>query len=245
MELTYTDPPQSWAQTYWTVGTGSATNFSQNGSTDENTREYGIDPWDRRAVLWKCTPNGLSYGGDGGWNSGTFSIDSTALYRFSCWFRRTVLGPGGYAYLGSHGYGTTNGVYTYGGVLDTNPYHWIAINNINYFGGSEDEWVLAVGHIFPHDTTLNAEKNHSDTGLWRADGTYVTSYYSAYPRDFKWHSSSTSANHRAYLFYSDTSTEPVQHMVYPRVDKIDGNHPTLKDLLRDGRSYLLANLLLN
>lgn len=247
MALDISDPPQSWANTYWTEGTGSTTGFMQNGSTDENTREYGLNPWGRRIVLWKCTPNGLSNGGDGGWNSSTFSIDSSYTYRFSCWFRRTVLGPDGTAYFGTNGYGTTNGLYRYGsGSLDTNPYMWIATHSsANYFGG-ENVWCLAVGHVFSHDTTLTNFKTHSDSGLWHIDGTYVSSYYvSSYPRDWKWHPDSTTARHRAYLYYSDTSTLPVQHMAYPRVDKLDGTEPTLKDLLRDGRSYLIANLLIN
>jgi len=243
MALSYSNPPQSWAQSEWTEGTGGTTNFGRNGDVNENTREYGLNPWGRRAILWKCTPNGTTYGADGGWNTNLFSVDNTYLYRYSCWYRRDVIGTKGYAYLGTNGYGTTNGIYDYYSNLNTNPYLWIAVPFSNSNQMPVGKWILVVGHVFPYNYTLTGTTTHPQTGAWKVDGTEVSSYY--YLRDFKWHSSSTSTRTRSYLYYCDTDTDPLQYMIFPRVDKCDGTEPTLKDLLRDGRSYMIANLLIN
>lgn len=37
----------------WTVGSGSVSGFSQNGTTSENSREYGASPKGTSELLWK------------------------------------------------------------------------------------------------------------------------------------------------------------------------------------------------
>lgn len=229
------------SETYWTEGQGSVSYFAQNGSTDENTREYGVDPFGKRALLWKCTPNGESSGGDGGWNANNISIDNTYMYRFSCWYRRPVVGSG-YAYLGTNGYGTTSGIYNYADTLDTNPYFWIASANSNYLGNGE--WFLVVGHVYPNSYTLTNWKTHPETGAWKRDGTQLSYYTSSYPRDYKWHPTTTTTRTRSYLYYCGADTTTIQYMIYPRIDKCDGSEPEVSKLLRHGMTFKLTNLLL-
>jgi len=59
----------------WTTGSGSTGMFNQNGSTDENVRVNGTDPWGNSAVVWETRPNGSS-ADDGGWNTSWFNIMS-------------------------------------------------------------------------------------------------------------------------------------------------------------------------
>ena len=72
----------------WTIGTGSAGVLSQNGSTSENTREWGTGPLINRVILWKASPDALS-NADGGWATDQFAIDHTKMYRFSVWIKKT------------------------------------------------------------------------------------------------------------------------------------------------------------
>ena len=206
--------------TVWEDGqTGSVTGFSQNGSTSENYRILGSDPWGKETVIWEARPDETS-GPDGGWNSSQFNIDNTKMYRFSVWIRRTVLGNGS-AYLGCRGYGLTNGVLQRdNGVNNTNPYFWNGAWSSSY--GSD--WVLIVGHIWPAGSGTGS--NHSDSGLYYADGTRIGNI----TRDFVWREETTTALHRAYLYYStDTSTR--QQFCYPRVDICDGTEPSINELL--------------
>jgi len=49
----------------WTVGAGSVTGFSVNGSDAENNRIFGTDPFGNNAVIWEAQPDATS-GADGG-----------------------------------------------------------------------------------------------------------------------------------------------------------------------------------
>jgi hypothetical protein len=247
MALSYDDPPQSWAQSNWTEGTGGVSGFSANGSTDENTRLYDLDPWDRRAIVWRCTPNGLAGDGDGGWNSSLISVDNTKRYRFSVWIRRTVTGSDGRYYFGTRNYNSSDSLidleYVNGSNASNNPYF--------YYGDGENAgdlpqqtWVLMVAHVWPEGTDFaSSSTRHPDTGWYGVDGTD----YSSYPeviRDFQWTADTAKAVHRAYLFYGYSTTDAVQDFIYPRVDLCDGTEPGIKALLRHGRSFLLSNILL-
>ncbi|WP_159248399.1 hypothetical protein ACE1MK_10735 [Tenacibaculum maritimum] len=72
----------------WTVGSGSVSGFEQNGSTAENSREYGIGPEGTNVLLWKATPDS-SRNADGGWNSSYSDIDHTKTYRLVIWLKKT------------------------------------------------------------------------------------------------------------------------------------------------------------
>jgi hypothetical protein len=88
--------------TSWSLGSGSATGYSQNGATAENERVTGTDPFGKSATVWETRPQGNN-ADDGGWNSDWFNIDSTKLHRFSVWVKRTTDTSGGTFYLGLYG----------------------------------------------------------------------------------------------------------------------------------------------
>ena len=196
--------------TLWQNGqTGSISPFSQNGSTSENYRILGCDPWGKETVLWEARPAGDATA-DGGWNMDHGGIDPTKLYRYSVWAKRSVQGNGSF-YLGT----MANQVATLAGVTSSNPYF--------YSGGAIDsEWQLYVGHVHPHNYTGGM---HPDSGRYKVGGRI-----GSISADFKWLPTATTGRHRSYLYYSsDTNTR--QQWCYPRVDICDGTEPSIQELL--------------
>lgn len=207
----------------WTIGTGSATDYTQNGNTVENERKVDTDPFGNDAIIWESIPEAAS-GSDGGWNTSQFSIDITKMYRFSVWVNRKVQGNGNF-YLGTRGYGTTSGVDRLDtGVNSTNPYFWTSSNGTNMPIG---EWMLVVGHVWPYGTTVGTTI-HEDSGRYTITG----GTYGSITRDFIWTSGNTTSLHRSYLYYS-TNTGTTQQWSTPRVDIVDGTEPTLEELLEN------------
>src|SRR5690606_35407732 len=114
----------------WTVGSGAVSGFNLNGLANENFRINATNPWGNSAVVWEArrliVTVAINYG-RGGWNTPSFTIDNSKLYRFSVWVKRSVIGDGSF-YLGLRGYqGASNtGVVTLStGTVNTNPYFWI------------------------------------------------------------------------------------------------------------------------
>ncbi len=205
----------------WVVGsTGSQTGFSQNG--DGNSIVEGDGPFGYTMTLWQTLGNDVASDADGGWNTSSFTVDNTKLYRFSTWVNRKVIGNGSF-YLGCHGYGSVAGVYNNanGTSNNTNPYFWSGGIPSNL----EDTWMLVVGHVFPYDHTDTSM--HPDSGRYTIDGTKVGSTST----DYRWRPETTTGNHRSYLYYSTDPTTQ-QLWAYPRVDICDGTEPSLQDLLQ-------------
>jgi hypothetical protein len=212
--------------TTWTSGTGSVGVFSQNGSTTENYRITDTDPFGLNSIVWEARPDSTS-GPDGGWNTSTFAIDNTKLYRFSTWVRRTVTGNGSF-YLGTNGFGSVNGVLLRSNTSsnNTNPYFWV--------GTPSSSWELVVGHVWPVNSGNGG--NHPDSGRWNI----TNGKFGNISNDFVWRSETTSARHRTYLYYS-TNTLTRQQWFNPRVDVIDGTEPSIDDLLNN-RVNTIVNL---
>ncbi|WP_421977672.1 hypothetical protein [Roseivirga seohaensis] len=196
----------------WTIGTGSTTGFSQNGSTSENTREWGEGPHGSRAILWKASPDG-NIDADGGWNSDYISIDHTKMYRFTVWMKKTG-SHNGSSYLGC----TASGAPVTGlnNVVNSNPYFWYGdLPELN-------KWFLVVGYI--HGSGDNSTTTYG--GIY--DGTTGRKYNIL--EDFKFQTTTTAVQHRSFLFY-DPATSDRQYFYAPRVDEVNGNEPTIAELL--------------
>ncbi len=208
----------------WKDGqTGSVSGFNRNGSDLENFRVISKDPWGRDVVVWEARPDAVS-GADGGWNSSTFSIDNSKMYRFSVWVKRNN-NVNGRFYIGTNGYGSTNGVLRRNtGANNTNPYFW---TNITFF--QPNVWYLVVGHVWPVNSGTGS--NYSDSGIYTVENGRVGNI----SLDYVWRGETTSARHRSYLYYA-TDTSQRQWFAYPRVDIIDGTEPTIEELL-NGHDY--------
>lgn len=195
---------------------GSVGEFRANGAADKSTRVTDTGPFGEQAVLYQANNTDTASTADGGWNSSpTFPIDNTKKYRFAIWMRRKVAGNGS-GYWGTHGYGSVNGIIQVpnGSTPNGNPYF--------HSGGVSTEWRLYVGFVHPHDYTGDLDP---DNGIYDTDGNKITTI-----RDFKWLPESTTANHRAYLYYS-TDVTTVQQFAYPRIDVCDGSEPSIEELI--------------
>lgn len=212
----------------WAIGSGSYSNFSQNGSTDENERILAIDPWGNQSVVWETRANG-SAADDGGWNSVEFAIDRTKLYRFSVWVKRTSSTAGGTFYFGT-GAGGQEVMGVADGIEKGNPY-WDCRGTSAL---AQNQWCLVCGHIYPYNT--NIATNHVDTGLFTiADGKIGGANFCNIGTDLKWAPGSTSSRHRTYHYYCADNTTRL-HFFNPRVDVCDGTEPSVTDMLNNSTS---------
>lgn len=195
----------------WTVGTGSVSGFGQNGSTSENSREYGSGPNGTSVLLWKASPDNVS-GPDGGWNSSYSNIDHTKTYRLVIWLKKTNSNDGN-SYFGFH---SPNNGLRLNGQVNNNPYFWYGdLPQLN-------KWYLLVG--FVHGSTYNSTVNYGAI----YDG--VTGEKVKSINDYKFKNTATVLRHRTYLFY-DTNTSDRQYFYAPRMELVNGNEPSIQELL--------------
>jgi len=209
----------------WTTGTGGFTGYGANGSATEQLRAYvDDDPWGRRSMVWRTTPDATS-GADGGWNTSSYSIDRSYTYRWSVWVRRYTSGTGGNYYFGlnpapirnDNGNSQGNPYFTYG-----------AISAL-----TQNQWYLVVGHCFYEGYSGG---RHPDSG-WYQNGVKISdkSYGNVGTQDVRWASTTTTSMHRAYHYYTTNTASGIEFS-YPRLDKCDGNEPSISDLINIGES---------
>ena len=209
----------------WTTGSGSVAGYNQNGQTAENERVVASNPWGNNAVVWEARPLAQT-NDDGGWNTDSFAIDNTQLYRFSVWVRRTSSTSGGTFYLGTGSNG--DGVRRTGdSVVADNPY-WECSNTGLL---TQNTWYLWVGHIYPANTTFTGR--NPTTGYYTINGRAGDiNGCNIGAGDLKWSYNSTTSLHRTYLYYCADNTTRLQ-FYQPRVDLCDGTEPNIQELLQN------------
>jgi hypothetical protein len=214
----------------WTIGSGGVTGFAANGGTAESQRLADTDPWGNSTIVWGTFPSGDG-GPDGGWEGSSFNIDNTKTYRSSVWVRRTSSTGNGSFYHGLHTNGSGDTLRLSDSSSETNPY-W------DYRGTNtltQNQWYLVVGHIFPANTVQTTA--HPDSGFWTTGGTKVASNAGNITSDVKFPTNATTAMQRVYHYYCGDTTTRLQ-FAYPRWDLVDGNEPTIQELLNTPQSRL-------
>lgn len=212
----------------WTTGTGGQTGYAVNGSSSEqNRKEITDDPWGRTSIVWATTPDATS-GADGGWNTSFYSIDRTYTYRMSIWVRRYTAGTGGTFYFGLHFSPTNTPQEVNGGSLQSNPYFTYPAQS----SLTQDQWYLVVYHVHPYGYTGG---DHPETG-WYENGVKISSKSAGNTNgDVQFLSDTTSLRHRTYHYYT-TNTASGLEFCAPRIDKLDGTEPSIKQLINRGES---------
>lgn len=211
----------------WTAGSGGIAvsgypTFNANGDTGEQNRYVGLDPWGNSAMVWQTVPSGNG-GADGGWNTDSFAINNTKMYRFSVWVRRTSATSGGTFYFGTQ---SSTGAVTHlsSQGSEGNPY-W------SYPGtGSltQNQWYLYVGHVYP--VSWNARIAHPESGIYTIAGGRVGNHNGNIPNDCCWQAGTTTTYHRTYHYYCGDNTTRLE-FYDPRVDLCDGTEPSITRLL--------------
>ncbi|WP_316834532.1 hypothetical protein [Pedobacter nutrimenti] len=192
----------------WVPGQGTTGIFTKVGQDSESTREWGDGPYGKRSILWKAQADG-AYDADGGWATSQFPINPLYMYRYTVWIKKTN-SKDGLIY-----FGCTN-VQSLAGVPDSNPYFWYGkLPEIN-------KWYLLVGYI--HGSGDPSNDNYSAI----YDG--VTGQKVVDMKDFKFAAGATTTNHRAFQYYN-TNVLDLQYMYAPRVEVVNGNEPSIMELL--------------
>lgn len=206
----------------WPVGTGNTSGYSIYGSSNENERLTGSDPFGNSAVLWVSKPDGSS-GPDGGFYSPVVSIDPTKTYRFTVWMKKTGTNSGN-SYLGlftrsSNGTKVTQRL---DGTVNTNPYFWFGdLPELN-------KWYLIVGYLRPNTYTGTSEGRMYD-GVTKAEVTGLTF------NDYKFGTAAVSMQLRSLLF-NDTNSGDFQYYWKPTIYEVNAMMPTVDALLGLGTS---------
>lgn len=192
----------------WTIGQGTTGMFNDNGHPYENIREWGEGPGGKRVVLWKAQPEGHA-DDDGGWNTGLIPINHTNMYRFTVWMKKTN-SVNGYSYFGCDSVTNLNGS------ANNNPYFWLGdLPELN-------KWYLLVGYVHGSGDVSNVSLG----GIYdSATGAKVVDCI-----DFKFLPGTESTYHRSYLYY-DPDVNDRQYFYAPRVDVVNGNEPSVENLL--------------
>jgi hypothetical protein len=207
-----------WNTSGWNaVDTANATTTTSSLKTPFNTEEVVV------VANNEPSPDGAYEGGIS--THGTFflPIDNTKKYRYSI-FAKKATNEGG-IYLGpSNGSDPSIAVRRLdNGTHNNNPYF---INNRD-FGTSE--WVLLVGHIWPHTTAVGTAKD-PDTGVWLMDGTKLLEYTTDI--DLMTSSTTTEQGFRAFFYGDVTDDLNKAYFWQPRIDIVDGTEPSIEELLR-------------
>ncbi len=170
---------------------GPQPGFIQNGDANENVIETRRTPYGTADKVWVGynldTFTGEP-GGDGGWNTTSFPVDKTKLYRFSVWLRKldtTPASTSGSSYLGCSGGNVSTLTGTSTDSINDNPYFWAGSLPLN-------QWYLVVGYVHPAGDlgTTHSSKIYDTSGQVISTGT-----------DFRWLPTTTTSYHRTYLFY--------------------------------------------
>lgn len=192
----------------WSAGVGSSGIFTHSGNAGENTREWSDGPQNKRAVLWRCAPNG-DVANDGGWETQSFAISHTNMYRFVVWMKKTNSADG-FTYFGCSNALNLNGT------PNANPFFWAGdLPEL-------DKWYLLVGYVH----------GSGDVSVTNFGGIYdaVTGSKVQNITDYKFAVSATVTNHRSLLAF-DATTADRQYFYAPRVEVVNGNEPTIAALL--------------
>ena len=209
----------------WSIGSGGQSGYGANGSSSEQNRvSVSDDPWGRNSITWRTTPDSTS-GADGGWNSSSYSVDTNYTYRYVIWVRRYTSGTGGTFYMGMNPAPIRND----NGAVQGNPYwHCPAISSL-----TQGQWYLVVAHCFHKD---HKGLRHPESG-WYANGEKIPEigFCNVGSYDVRWNPGTTSALHRVYHYYTTNVNSGIE-FAYPRIDKIDGNEPSIGELLNRGES---------
>jgi hypothetical protein len=194
----------------WQVGQGSIGPFEKNGQASENTREWGIGPNGKLAVLWKGQPEGAG-NDDGGFNHSYFAINHANMYRYSIWLKK-LNSTDGISFFG------TDNVSTLTGENQPNPYFWSGdLPELN-------KWYLLVAYVHGSgdaSTTHYGGIYDGVTGI-KVTGTGIG--------DFKFATNTTHSIIRSYLYY-DANVNDKQFFYAPRVDVVNGSEPSIESLL--------------
>lgn len=211
------------------------------GSPEEMV-EVGSDPWGRIALIDRSEGNDVGSNYDGGYTTSTYSgVDSGEAYRFTYFFRVDNKGSNGTLYFGLYGYNSSNTnvpiINNTHSSSTTNPYFSYPSHHSSAF--EVGRWYMFVAYVHPSGS--NGVTN-DETGYWDMT-TKQKVAETEWPsggnvnHNASWDSTHTKTRARQYLYYS-TDPDVGMSWLIPRIDKIDGNQPTIAEMLESPQDRL-------
>lgn len=224
--------------------TDMVTNIHTTVSTGspEEMVVVGRDPWGRIALIDRSEGNDVGSNYDGGYTTSTYSgVDSGEAYRFTYFFRVDNKGSNGTLYFGLYGYNSSNTnvpiINNTHSSSTTNPYFSYPSHHSSAF--EVGRWYMFVAYVHPSGS--NGVTN-DETGYWDMT-TKQKVAETEWPsggnvnHNASWDSTHTKTRARQYLYYS-TDPDVGMSWLIPRIDKIDGNQPTIAEMLESPQDRL-------
>lgn len=204
-----------------------------NGVQNEETLEFGLDPWGKSAILDRSLNNDTSSNYDGGFAQGYYTgVDHTKKYRFTYWSKVDETGTNGTLYFGLYGGNSSNsnvGVLRFdNGSNGTNPYFACPARS-NY---PVNKWIMHCYFAYPSGTSSGGTLD-SDTGWYRMDtktGPSLSGSGCNTGSGVIWNTTNDRFITRVYLYYCTDPNVKISWMP-PRVDLVDGTEPTITQML--------------
>jgi len=221
--------------------TDMVTNVHTTATTSNNEErvEIGRDPWGRIALIDRSEGNDVGSNYDGGYTTSTYSgVDSGEAYRFTYFFRVDNKGSNGRLYFGLYGYNSSTSnipiINNNQSSSTTNPYFSYPMHN--WSGFTVGRWYMFVAYVHPSGS--NGVTN-DETGYWDMTTKQKISNPSSgnVSHNASWDSTHTKTRARQYLYYS-TDPDAAMSWLIPRIDKIDGNQPTVAEMLESPQDRL-------
>jgi hypothetical protein len=216
----------------WVEGSGSQgsewiASFSPPNTDLESIREYRSDPFYGSSIVWVARDVDTGTGYDGGFGSSAVPIDSSYTYRISGFVKQHTPTSGtNYFSFGPGSNFTSDPTKALKGIssgnLDTNP-RFRSFHSMPTF----NEWYLVVGHVQASSTSIPGVKL-DDAGVWDLDGNLIATSYN----DYVFSSTATQLGLRFEQFNNPNGTNDEVEFFSPRIDKLDGNEPSIDDLLK-------------
>ena len=211
-----------------TYGTSSEQRWVMNGVTEENIRTWRNDPFGKLNVVWVAKDVSTDSNPEGGFHTPVIDIDASEnkTYRFSVWLKQQ--NDNGKKYFGVYARDTGGDItsdslrssgQTSGG--NHNKYFWNGDLETN------DEWYLVVGFIRPEDGTIQKQLSNDFAGIYNTSGVRVKESNV----EIKYLSDVNGLRLRAYQFNNPSGTGDEVEMWGPRIDVVDGNEPTIDELI--------------
>lgn len=204
--------------------TGSQTVASENAIVVGGNSGVPLDPFGQASPIWECRPD-ASGGASGGFVNTLdfYGADHTKPLRFVCWMRwnDAAQAASGGLYIGAATTGETLNLVGAGGGVNSNPY--AVGNTAAALGLRANKWYLFVCVVHGSGFTGAAA---GIAGVWDpATGERV---YAG--TEFRFAASSVLQTMRAFP-YDFTDTAARIWLACPRADVLDGNEPTIAQLL--------------
>lgn len=166
-------------------------------------------------MVWKAKPNNSAWGNYGGWRANYINIDHTKSYRVSVWLKKRNSHDGS-IYFGLFGSNSTGSYNTLNLDGNNDPYFWSGdLPQLN-------RWYLLVGYVHSSSHAITTFQGRIYDGV---TGEAVQTI-----KDLKFENGATYTSHVAFIQDNNYSDE--LYLYAPRIDKINGEEPSIDKLLK-------------